>query len=183
MILLEVEPLDLGPDVRAVGLELVEGPDREPARGEDAAQIWSLTLPAIAGQKPWALDFFSHLESVRDFCQSHKLEHREASNRSIVVPSLPADSLADLFKRFEAETFGMRAGALLETIDSALENELSRIGVDAYHRAYLGYFFCAVCNFEDGSVVVLSERLWASEILRRIKPALGGLEVQVRMAV
>jgi hypothetical protein len=182
MILLEVEPLDLGPDVRAVALELVEGADREPLRGEDAAQVWSLVLPAIAGKEPWALDFFSHLERVRDFCQSHKIEYREASNRSLVVPSLSPDSLADLFKTFEAETLGMRAGTRLEKTDPALENELARIGVDGYHPAYPGYLFCAVCDFEDGSVTVLSERLWASEILRRVKPALDGLEIQVRLA-
>lgn len=184
MILLEVEPLDLGQDVRAVGLELVEGADREPVRGEDAAQVWSLALPAIAGTEPWALDFVSHIERVRDFCQLHKLQYRVASQRSIVVPSLPLppDSLADLLQRFEAETFGVRAGARLETIDPALENELARIGVDAYHSAYPDYFFCAVCSFGDGSVVILSERLWATEILRRVKSALEGLEVQVRMA-
>jgi hypothetical protein len=182
MILLEVEPLDLGADVRAVGLELVEGTDREPVRGEDAAQVWSLALPAIAGKEPWVLDFFGHLDRVRDFCHLHKLEYREASGRSLVVSSLPPDSLASLFRRFEAETFGMRAGARLETVDATLENELARIGVDAYHPVYPGYFFCGVCNFEDGSVVVLSDRLWASEILRRVKPALNGLEIQVCMA-
>ena len=40
--MLEIEPLDLGPDVRAVGLELVEADEhREPVRGMDASRIWS----------------------------------------------------------------------------------------------------------------------------------------------
>ena len=48
--LLEVEPLDLGADVRAVGLELTEADEnREPIRGADAARIWSRVLPAAAG--------------------------------------------------------------------------------------------------------------------------------------
>ncbi len=182
MITLEVEPLDLGQDVRAVGLDLAEGADREPVRGEDAARVWSMALPAIVAQQPWVLDFFSHLDRVREFCRTRKLEYREASKRSIVIPSLQADALFDLFKRFEGETFGMRAGSRLNTADSALENELARQGVDAYHSAYPAYSFCAVCNFEDGSVVVLSETLWASEILRRVRPALQGLEIQVRLA-
>ena len=74
MNLLDVEPLDLGSDVRAVGLELVEADEnREPVRGSDAARIWSRILLATAATEPWALDFFSHLERVRDFCQRHQI--------------------------------------------------------------------------------------------------------------
>ena len=182
MIDLEVEPLDLGQDVRAVGLDLLEGPDREPVRGEDAARVWAKILPAIANRELWVLDFFSHLDRVREFCTARNIEIREASNRSLAIPALQADSLYELFKRFETETFGMRAGSRLETTDSALENELARKGVDAYHAAYPCYSFCSVCNFEDGSVTVLSNTLWASEIVRRVRPALNGLEVQVRLA-
>ena len=182
MIVLEIEPLDLGQDVRAVGLDLVDDTDREPIRGDDAARVWSLALPAIAGSEPWVLDFFSHLERVREFLQSRKLEYREASKRSIVIPALSGEVLQDLFQRFETETFGMRAGARLAATDSTVENELARCGVDAYHAAYTNYFFCGVCNFEDGSVVILSSGLWASEIGRRVRPALAGLEIQVRLA-
>lgn len=182
-MLLEVEPLDLGPDVRAVGLDLTEGADREPVRGENAARVWSLALPSIAGKEPWVLDFFSHLKRVREFCQFHDVEYPEASERCIVIPSIEQNALEELFQRFESETFGMRAGGRLETIDSALENDLASKGVDAYHLAYPAYSFCAVCNFEDGSVVVLSNSLWASEILRRVKPALSAeSDVQVRLA-
>jgi len=41
--------LDLGGEVRAVGLELVETENREPVRGKDAAEIWSAVFPALAG--------------------------------------------------------------------------------------------------------------------------------------
>lgn len=181
MLILEVEPLDLGPDVRAVGLDLVESEDQEPARGAEAAQIWSRVVPAIAGTEIWSLDFFSHLDGLRKFCESRKIEFREASPRCIVVPSLPAEQLAQLFERFERETFGVRAGGPLKTGDPALENELARRGVDAYHTTYPGYFFCAIFAPEDGSLVVLSQRLWASEIARRARPALVGLEVQVQI--
>ena len=45
--LLEIEPLDLGADVRAMGLELTEADEnREPIRGADAARIWSRVLRA-----------------------------------------------------------------------------------------------------------------------------------------
>ena len=59
--------------------------------------------------------------------------------------------------------------------------ELARRGVDAYHTAFAKYFFCAVCNFEDGSLVLLSEKLWASEVIRRVRPVLEGLEVDARL--
>ncbi len=60
--------------------------------------------------------------------------------------------------------------------------ELARRGVDAYHTAFAKYFFCAICNFEDGSLVILSEKLWASEVIRRIRPALEGQEIEIRLA-
>jgi hypothetical protein len=62
-----------------------------------------------------------------------------------------------------------------------LEGELARKGVDAYHKAFANYFFCAVCNFEDGSLVLLSKKLWASEVIRRVRPALEGLDVEIRL--
>ncbi len=65
LYLLDIEPLDLGPDVRAVGLELVEADEnREPVRGKDAARVWSRVLWAVTGKEPWALDFFSHVDRV-----------------------------------------------------------------------------------------------------------------------
>lgn len=182
MILLEIEPLDLGQDVRAVGLDLTEGENREPFRGGNAAHVWSLALPSMAGTEPWALDFFGNATRVREFCQLHSAPCRKASTNSLVIPSLPTHILEQLFQRFENETFGMRAGLRLETLDSALENDLAQKGVDAYHLAYAAYFFCAVCNLEEGSVVVLSNSLWASEIIRRIKAAVSNEEVRVRLA-
>src|SRR5579864_1799706 len=177
--------MDLGPDVKAVGVELVEieGVDREPLCGPEAAQIWSRVLPAIAGAQEWSLDFFSHLEPLREFCDAHKIAYREASKQAIVLSSLTPEALAPLLERFERETFGMRAGGPVETGDSALENELSRRGVDAYHAAYPAYFFCAVCDLENGSVVILSNQLWASEIARRARPVLANLKIEVRVAV
>ena len=52
---------------------------------------------------------------------------------------------------------------------------------DAYHRAFPKYFFCAVCDFEEGSLVLLSEKLWASEVIRRVRPVLEGLGVEVQL--
>ena len=37
---LEIESIDLGADVRAVALELINPDDREPIVGGDAAEIW-----------------------------------------------------------------------------------------------------------------------------------------------
>lgn len=178
--LLEIEALDLGPGTKAVGLELTQNDqNREPARGPDAARIWSRVLAATAGQEPWALDFFSHLDRVRDFCDRHGIAYREASARSLVIRALEPEALESLIDRFQAETFGARAGALVSSEDATLEGDLARRGVDAYDKAFPNYFFCAVCGFESGSLVVLSEKLWASEVIRRVRPVLKGLEVEI----
>lgn len=180
--ILDVEPLDLGPEVRAIGLELVEADEnREPVRGLDAAKIWSRVLTATAATTPWALDFFSHLDRVKEYCGRHEIAYREASHRSIVIPAPELDVLEPLLDRFQNETFGARAGDLVTTGDPELEGDLARRGVDAYHTTFPRYFFCAVCNFEDGSLVLLSEKLWASEVIRRVRPVLEGFEVDVRL--
>lgn len=182
MYILEVEPLDLGEDVRAVGLELAEDDENhEPVRGPDAARVWSRVLPAIAGDQPWALDFFSHLDRVREYCSRHGLSFREPNPHSIVISAAPIETLEPLFDRFEGETFGARAGGDIPKADPAVEGELARHGVDAYHSAFPRYYFCAVCDFESGSLVLLSEKLWASEIIRRVRPALAAQEVEVRL--
>ena len=185
MYLLEIEPLDLGPDVKAIGLELVEADEnREPVRGPDAARVWSRVLPAVGGAEPWALDFFSHLDRVRDFCQRHQIAFREANQRSIAIPAPAAAVLEPLLDRFLTETFGARAGSGVNAPDHSLEGELARRGADAYQAAYPNYYFCSICNFEDGSLVLLSEKLWASEVIRRVRPVLrdiDGIEIQVQL--
>jgi hypothetical protein len=178
--ILEVEPLDLGADVKAVGLDLVEMESREPARGADAARLWAATLSALPGTDPWALDFFSDLDRVREYCRLHGVAFEEkASGHSIVVPAPSGNALAGLVERFAGETFGARAGALLAAGDPAVEGDLAERGVDAYHSAFRNYLFCAVCDFEDGFLTLLTEKLWTSEILRRIKPATAALPVEV----
>lgn len=185
MYLLDIEPLDLGPDVKAVGLDLTEDDEnREPVRGEDAARIWSRVLPATAGQEPWVLDFFSHIDRVRDFCDRHQIAYRETTSRSVVIPAPAASALEELLGRFQTETFGARAGGPISAGaggDPDLERELARRGVDAYHAAFPRYFYCAICGFEDGSLVLLSQKLWASEVIRRVRPVLHGLNVEVRL--
>jgi len=182
MILLEAEPLDLGADVRAVGIELVElDENREPVRGEEAAKVWSRMVPALAGSQPWALDFYSHLERVREYCANHAIPFRDAANRCVVIPAIEPAKFEPFIARFATETFGARAGALVNTGDAELENDLARRGADAYQPAFPNYFFCAICDFEEGSLVILSKQLWASEIVRIARRALNGLDVEVRL--
>lgn len=182
MFLLDVEPLDLGSDVRSVGVDLVEADEnREPARGSEAARIWTRILPLLAGEKPWALDFFSHVDRVREFCQRHAISFREATPRSIVVPAPQPKELELLMDRFQSETFGTRAGGVLPEADSELESELARRGLDAYHGAFRRYYFCAVCVFEDGSLIILSEKLSAGEVIRRTRPAIGELGLKIEL--
>jgi hypothetical protein len=108
---LEIESLDLGPDVRAVGLELINPETREPVTGSEAAGIWAAILPALAGEQPWAIDFFAHLERVRDFCRRMAIAFREPNLHAVVIPQPGREQLQPLFERFASETFGVRAGA------------------------------------------------------------------------
>lgn len=188
MLYLEVRTMDLGEDVRAAGLDL-RGADEEPARGPETAALWARVIPALAGGEPWALDFFSHLDRVREYCERHGIRVREQRGSALVIPQPERELLSGLLARFEGETFGARAGGPLRAegapgseVEAALERELVRRGLDAYHPVFRNYLFCAVCDFSDGSLVALSETLGALEILRRIKPALAGQDVEVFQA-
>jgi hypothetical protein len=176
---LEIEALDLGADVRAVGLELIEPETREPAIGREAAGIWAALVPALAAGQPWGIDFFAHVERVRDFCRLNALPFREPNAHAIVIAQPERPQLELLFERFEGETFGVRAGGRLLEGDAKLEGALAERGVDAYHSAFPEYLFCSVCDFENGFLTVLSNQLWASEVIRRAKGALENSQVEV----
>src|SRR5690242_20238488 len=104
---LEIESLDLGADVRAVGLELIEPGTREPVTGSDAAGIWAALVPALAGGQPWALDFFAHLERIRDYCRQRGIAFREPSAHVMVIPQPEQAQVQLLFERFAGESFGV----------------------------------------------------------------------------
>jgi hypothetical protein len=174
---LDVQPMELGEDTKAIGLELLETESREPLRGSVAAQIWSASFPALAAKEGLVVDFFSHLERVREFCKLHGLVFRETASRCLVLTQPSQEQLRLVFERFEKETFGIRVGAKAEQEDVVLENELSHCGLDGYQAAYSRYTFCAVCEPEDGWVTLLSDKLWASEVIRRVRPALQPFEV------
>lgn len=176
---LDVETLDLGPGVRAIGMELIETESREPVRGADAIAIWSEVIPTLVNQEPFVLDFFSHLDRVRDFCNARKIAFREAAGRCIVVPQPSKEQVRDLLERFEGETFGLRAGAATKEPDPQLEGDLSKRGLDAYQAAYTRYTFCAVCELEDAWLTILSETLWPSEAVRRVRPAVQPFDVHI----
>lgn len=174
---LDVQAMELGEQTKAVGLELLETESREPVHGKEAAAIWGAALPALAQKEKLVVDFYSHLERVSEFCKLHALTYREAAARCLVITPASPEEMTKLFERFEKETFGIRAGAAAEQADSTLETELSHRGLDAYQSAYARYTFCAVCEPEDGWVTLLSEKLWASEVIRRVRPALQGYDV------
>ncbi len=176
---LDVQALDLGSGVKAVGLELLETENREPVRGKDAAEIWSAVFPALAGNESYTVDFFSHIERVREFCKPREIALREAAERCVVLPQPDQEQLRQIFGRFEGETFGVRAGAASQSADAALEGDLSKRGVDAYQPAYNRYTFCAICEPEDGWVTLLSESLWPSEIIRRLRPAVQPFDIHI----
>jgi hypothetical protein len=174
---LDVEALDLGADITAVGLELLETESREPVKGKEAASIWAAVFPALAATDVFVVDFFSHIDRVRDFCNMNEIHFREAAERCLVLRQPTEVQLEQLFARFEGETFGVRTGAAAEAPDAALEKELSRHGLDAYQPAYTRYTFCAVCEPEHGWVTLLSNTLWPTEVIRRLRPAVQRFDV------
>jgi hypothetical protein len=157
---LDVQALDLGGEVKAVGLELVETENREPVRGKDSAEIWSAVFPALAVSEPYVVDFFSHVERVREFCKMRQIALRDAAERCVVLPQPNQEQLRQIFERFEGETFGFRVSAASQAADAALE-------------------FCAICEPEDGWVTLLSESLWPSEIIRRVRPAVQPFDIYI----
>lgn len=138
-----------------------------------------MLFPALAGEEYYTVDFFSHIDRVLEFCRARKIEFREAGARCVVLPTPTQGQLFQIFERFEGETFGIRAGTAAETPDAALEGDLSKRGVDAYQTAYDRYLFCAVCEPEDGWVTLLSATLWASEVIRRIRPAVQPFDIYI----
>jgi hypothetical protein len=176
---LDVQALDLGGDVKAVALELIETQNREPVRGKDAAEIWASIFPALAANDSYVVDFFSHIERVQEFCTTREIALREAAERCVVLPQPNREQLRLIFDRFESETFGFRAGVASQSADAALEGDLSRRGLDAYQSAYTRYSFCAICEPEDGWVTLLSESLWPSEVIRRVRPAVQPFDIYI----
>jgi len=47
------------------------------------------------GKEMLLLDFFSHVERVREFCNTHAIAYREAAPRCLVVPYLSTEQLAN----------------------------------------------------------------------------------------
>src|SRR5205085_12641850 len=134
----------------AVGLELVETESREPVRGIEGAEIWAEIFPALAGKDTYAVDFFSHLDRVREFCKTRKIQWREAAGRCVVISSPSGEGLRQLLERFAAETFGLRGGPAAQAAAATLEADLSQRGLHASQQAYTRYTSCALCEPPDG---------------------------------
>ena len=176
---LDVEALDLGPGTTAVGLELLDTESREPVKGKEAAEIWAAIFPELANEESFVVDFFAHIDRVREFCKMNDIHFREAAERCLVLRAPTESQLEQLFARFEGETFGVRVGTATEAPDASLEKELSHRGLEAYQSAYERYTFCAVCEPDDGWVTLLSKTLWPTEIIRRVRPAAQRFEVYI----
>jgi hypothetical protein len=184
-----IEPLNLGADVRAISLDFAEEGADAPAAGPEALAIWTAAVPALVADEAWTLDFVSHLDRVRDFCRANNIPWREAGARSIAIPHPNSEQLESLFARFETETFGFRARKTDATVSAAdaskdledadLESELSKRGMDGYHGAFTRYTLCAICDFENGSIVLLTEKLSSGEVLRRLRPVVTALGAKI----
>jgi hypothetical protein len=183
---LEVEALELGFETRAVSVELVTHDTRESVDGSEAAPIWAVIIPALAGAEPWVVDFFAHLGRVRDFCRDHGIGVREPNSHAVIIPAPEQTALSVLIERFAGEKFGIRAGGPALTSEAGqaeaerqIADRLAAKGVDAYEALYADFLFCGICEFETGALTILSKKLWASEVIRRVRPALAKMRVEV----
>jgi hypothetical protein len=174
-----IDPLDIGPDVRAIGLELNEEGNEDPARGPAADAVWAAAIPALAADEPWVIDFTSHFDRLRDFCCAHGIAIREAAPRCVVLTPPEPAAFLEFVERFEAETFGFRVGAAAAAGDADLENDLSSRALDAYDRAFKRYSLCGICDFENGFLTLLTEKFSSAEVLRRVRPALEAIGARV----
>src|SRR6202012_4789558 len=129
---MDVEKLDLGNETQAVGRELRGRESREPVRGKDAAAIWAAAFPALANNEGYVLDFFAHVDRVKEFCKMYDIHYREAAERCVVLVARTETQLQELFERFEGETFGVRVGSAIDGPDTELEKALSHRGLDSY---------------------------------------------------
>ena len=183
MYLLEIEPLDLGADVRAVGLELVEADEnREPVRGTTPrASGAAFCVPSPATSHGRSISSAISI-ACAIIATVTKLPFAKRASARIVVPAPEAAALEALLDRFQKETFGARAGRLLvDAGDPALEGELRAAAWTLITRLFATIFSAPFAHFEDGSLVLLSEKLWASEVIRRVRPVLDDLKVEVRL--
>jgi hypothetical protein len=176
---LDVQALDLGTDVKAIGLELLETDSREPVRSKEAAEFWAAALPLLANNEAYVLDFFSHLDRVREFCAARNVAFRDTGARSLLISQPSREELKEICERFAAVSFGLRSGERTKETDAELAGELSGHGVDGYRNAYRRYSFCAICELDDGWVTLLSETLWPSEVARRLRPAAQEFSVYI----
>jgi hypothetical protein len=174
---LEIQSLDLGPGIKSVGLELIGTENREPVTGSHAAEIWTAVALALAAGETYAVDFFSHIARVADFCIAHHIGFRPATGRCLVLQEPNAQQMRELFERFEPESFGFRVGAIVKQPDADLEAHLSKRGLDAYREAYDRYTLCGILEAKDGWFTLLSDTLWSSEVIRRVRPALLPFDV------
>ena len=166
--------------MKAVGLELVETENREPVRGKQAAEIWSALFPALAGDEFYAVDFFSHIDRVQEFCKARKIEFRESWRALLGSAATQSRTTLPAFRTLRGRNlWNSRGTRLRKHPDAALEGDLSKRGVDAYQPAYERYFFCAICEPEDGWVTLLSATLWASEVIRRVRPAVLPFDIYI----
>ena len=89
---LDVQALDLGAEVKAVGLELLETESREPVRGGEAVEFWAAAFPLLAGGEPFGLDFSAIWTGCVIFARRIKSRFANPARAACWFRSLPGSS-------------------------------------------------------------------------------------------
>ena len=131
--------MDLGPAVKAVGLELIETESREPLRGPEAARHLGRGIDRSRRHRSLRLS----ISSVTSIAFANSAPPtpspiREAASRCLVIPQPSLELLRLIFARFEVGNVRHARWSRCAKRRCALESELSHRGLDAYQPAYPG---------------------------------------------
>jgi len=172
--------LDLGPGVKAIGMELIETRAAKPVRGKDAIAILGRRSHCPRPHKRRLFSIFSghpdasviSAQGTTRFSRSGGPLHRRAA---------PSDEPSPRIDRaVRRETFGLRAGKGRSDRRYAIGERLSNAVLDAIRPPYTRYTFCVVCELDDGWLTILSEPLWPAKPFRRVRPRCSRLIAYAR---
>ena len=176
---LDVEALDLGPGVKAVGLELVETENREPFVARRQRRF------GRRSSLPWRM---KNITSWIFSATSIALRSFARRGRSSIAKQACAAWFCRSRGRVNCSSFSSASKA--KPLEFARE-PLRKLPMPRWKATFpsaastptkppmSATLFCAVCEPEDGWVTLLSATLWASEVIRRVRPAVLPFDIYI----
>jgi len=137
-----VETLDLGPGVKAIGMELIETESREPVRGKDAIAIWAGVFPALVAQSVVSISSATSSASVISAPVTNRFREAGAAASSCRNQATSSPRIDRAVRRRNLRIAHRQAVLIADTqLESA-----SPTGLDAYQAAYTAILFVWCAN-------------------------------------